>query len=318
MSELSFAEYRQAVERQSQALLDVIQSVALGDLDVQVDVPEGIEALSELAVGVEMMVDDFREILIEQERARADMEAALSETEALYTGSEQVLRATTVDEVLQAVIHFSAQRFDRASLMLFDSSLEEEGVHSLSITVAATWVRSGEEPLMPAGTRVPVEQFPTASLLGLQEPTIITDVVADERIDENARQIFEGLGVRGMIGLPLVVGGQSIGGIIIQSNAPLDISEEETRRIFSLTSQAAAVIQSLELLEETQARVRREQTLREITARVRGFTDPDVIARSAVRDLGTALGRPAFIRLGSAEDLTRPPGGRVALREGDE
>jgi hypothetical protein len=47
--------------------------------------------------------------------------------------------------------------------------------------------------------------------------------------------------------------------------------------------------------------------LREITARVRNSTEPDTIVRTAVRELGTALGRRTFIRLGDAERLSQPP-----------
>jgi GAF domain-containing protein len=62
------------VEQQSRALLGVVQSVALGNLDVKVEVPEGAEVLSELAISIEMMVDDLREMMAEQERARAEIE----------------------------------------------------------------------------------------------------------------------------------------------------------------------------------------------------------------------------------------------------
>jgi GAF domain-containing protein len=69
------------IERQSRALLSVVQSVALGDLDVKIDIPEGVEELSELAIGIEMMVDDIRTMLEEQERARAEIEASRQQLE---------------------------------------------------------------------------------------------------------------------------------------------------------------------------------------------------------------------------------------------
>lgn len=128
MGENSFEEYKQLVKEQARSLLDVVQSVAQGDLDVKVEAPEGIPVLSELALGIGAMVDSLREMLAGHERARAE-------------------------------------------------------------------------------------------------------------------------------------------------------------------------------LEDIQAHARREQALREITARVRGSTDPDAIARAAARELGVALGRPAFVRLGSAEEL---------------
>ena len=69
------------IECQSRALLSVVQTVALGNLDVEIDVPEGVEELSELAVGIEMMVDDIRSMLQEQERARAEVEASRQQLE---------------------------------------------------------------------------------------------------------------------------------------------------------------------------------------------------------------------------------------------
>ncbi len=82
MSDIGLEEYKRLVEQQCQELLGVIQSVALGDLEVQVEIPEGIEALSELAVGLEMMVDDLREMMLEQERAMAQIEQSRRELEA--------------------------------------------------------------------------------------------------------------------------------------------------------------------------------------------------------------------------------------------
>jgi PAS domain S-box-containing protein len=82
MSEpITLEEYRELVEQQSRALLDVVQSVALGDLEVSVDVPEGVEVLSELAVGIEIMIDDLRAMLAEQERTRAEIEAGRQQLE---------------------------------------------------------------------------------------------------------------------------------------------------------------------------------------------------------------------------------------------
>jgi hypothetical protein len=41
--------------------------------------------------------------------------------------------------------------------------------------------------------------------------------------------------------------------------------------------------------------------LREVTARVRSATDIDVIMKTAVREVGRALGRDAFVYLGDGE-----------------
>jgi GAF domain-containing protein len=71
--------------------------------------------------------------------------------------------------------------------------------------------------------------------------------------------------------------------------------------------QLGFAIENARLFEQTQRAAKREQTLREITSRVRSSTDPDAIARTAVRELGLALGRETFLRLGDAEQLGRSP-----------
>jgi GAF domain-containing protein len=80
------------IERQSRALLSVVQSVALGDLDVEIAVPEGVEELSELAIGIEMMVDDIRTMLEEQERVRAEIETSRQQLEATLEEMRAVQR----------------------------------------------------------------------------------------------------------------------------------------------------------------------------------------------------------------------------------
>lgn len=67
------------VNVQGRELLDAIQSVALGDLDIRIEIPEGVEVLSDLAIGLEMMIDDIREMLAEQVKAREEVEQARQE-----------------------------------------------------------------------------------------------------------------------------------------------------------------------------------------------------------------------------------------------
>ena len=81
MGESTLGEYKQLVEEQAQALLGVIQSVALGNLDVEVELPEGVQVLSELAVGLEMMIDHLRKVRAEQKRAKEVLLKAHDETQ---------------------------------------------------------------------------------------------------------------------------------------------------------------------------------------------------------------------------------------------
>ena len=84
-----------------------------------------------------------------------------------------------------------------------------------------------------------------------------------------------------------------------------EITQDQIRQVQSLIGQAATVVQSIRLLAQTQARAQHERVLREVTARVRSSTDPDVVLRTAVRELGQVLGRNVLIRLGSSEEANQ-------------
>lgn len=76
--------------------------------------------------------------------------------------------------------------------------------------------------------------------------------------------------------------------------------------VVGLLGYARDVTERAKLLAEIQSTAQREQRLREITARVRSSSDADTILRTAVRELGDALGRKTFIRLTSSVETEAP------------
>jgi GAF domain-containing protein len=107
------------------------------------------------------------------------------------------------------------------------------------------------------------------------------------------------------LGVPLMIGDEVQGVMVVQNyTTPRAFTENDRDRLVAIAGQVAVAIQNARLFGEIQTRAHHEQILREITSRVRGTTDPDIIVRTAVQELGTALGRRTFIRLGSTEDLS--------------
>jgi GAF domain-containing protein len=120
------------------------------------------------------------------------------------------------------------------------------------------------------------------------------------------------------LGVPLLIGDEVQGVMAVQSYAMAHAyTEADQARLEAIASQAAVAVQNARLFERIEARARREQVLREITARVRGSVDPDAILQTAVRELGTALGRRTFVRLGNTDQLIAQPAWRTQP-EGDE
>jgi GAF domain-containing protein len=133
------------------------------------------------------------------------------------------------------------------------------------------------------------------------------------------------------LGAPMDVSGMLLHGLYVYAGAPLvyqetrigtisffgctvrDLRARELALLEAIGAQIGVGVATAQLFEEAQLHARQERLLREITTRVRGFTDPDAIMRAAVRELGTALDRPAFVRLG-IENATS--GKRAALADG--
>jgi GAF domain-containing protein len=104
------------------------------------------------------------------------------------------------------------------------------------------------------------------------------------------------------LGVPLLVGNKSIGTMTVQSYDTPDLySEHDKDLMTTIAGQVAIAMENARLFKDAQARARREKILREITARIRATNDPEMIAKTAVRELGRALGVPTFIRLGGNE-----------------
>ncbi len=168
--------------------------------------------------------------------------------------------------------------------------------------------RCSLEVPLASSRRYALRGSPASDLFYPDKPAVIADTESDPRLDETIRARYaEQYGIRSILIGPLTVAGQWIGYVDALFSEPTDFSETEIQRLSVLVGQAAIVVQNVHQLEETRARAARERSLREITARMRGFEDPETLAQTAVRELGTALGRPVFIRLGSRDELSRPP-----------
>ncbi|MBN1659874.1 MAG: GAF domain-containing protein [Anaerolineae bacterium] len=145
----------------------------------------------------------------------------------------------------------------------------------------------------------------TEYVIRTAEALLIRERVADYISSRLAGVEQIGQTAQSWLGAPMVIGAQVLGVIAVQSyDTPNLYTERDRDLLMAVASQAAIAVQNARLFEEAEARAQYERVVREITSRVRASTNPDTIMRAAVRELGAALDRPAFIRLG------RPRGGR--------
>lgn len=240
---------------------------------------------------------------LDKQRLIDETQQALVETEQMYQASAELAEAQTYDDVLDVLRARTLLGLadHSCSLGLFDRPWVEDQEPE-SIYPIARWGTNDSSGIPDFALRA-LE----SDRIQPDQPTIIADTETDPRMDENSRALYvERYGVRSTVAVPLIAGGQWVGYVDALFTGHAEFSEAQVRRLVTLAGQAAIVLQNLRQLEETRERARRERILREISARVRSVSDPDTLAKTAVRELGTALGRPVFIRLGSRSD-PRPP-----------
>lgn len=99
----------------------------------------------------------------------------------------------------------------------------------------------------------------------------------------------------------LRVGGEVVGRIYLAYTKREDFIDEESMFLGGVARRVGAYIESRRLFEQVQTRAYREQLLREVTTRIRSAADADTIMQVTAKEVGRALGRPAFVYLGNDE-----------------
>jgi GAF domain-containing protein len=241
---------------------------------------------------------DSMAAVVASRRAQLAQQAARHEAETLYEASQRINESPTTSAILAAMVERTeVTSLNRAAVLRFATQENGDDRH---LAVTATWY-SGEGQLPPSvGTRYPLSAFAAVGPVWEPEPIFIGDTTELEGQAAEFAQQFE---MQSMILLPLFSGSKQVGLILMAGEQPV-VFEAATRRILSsLAPQVAIALENKRLLADTEARARREQLLRQITARVRGSADIDTIMRTAVQEIGRSLGRKAFIYVSNDDEL---------------
>jgi GAF domain-containing protein/HAMP domain-containing protein len=103
---------------------------------------------------------------------------------------------------------------------------------------------------------------------------------------------------RSEVGLPLKIGQRVIGALDIRHTELSAFTEEDVAALQILADQLSVAVQNARLFDETLRRARREQSILEITNKIRSCSDIDSMMRVAVQELRSTLGaKQATIRL---------------------
>jgi signal transduction histidine kinase/putative methionine-R-sulfoxide reductase with GAF domain len=189
-------------------------------------------------------------------------QAALDETELLYTASAELSTTQTYQDVLTILRNYTilGAQASNVTVHLFDRTWTDDHPPEYLIPL----VQWSEKPLKTSQrTPMPLDPRLVAGQM-LQEnfPTFVTDLENDPRLDDQTRAFcLSHEHARGVLFAPLNVAGNWIGHIIAIYHQPMDFSEHDLRRLTTLVGQAAVVIENLRNTELARQRARQLEKL---------------------------------------------------------
>lgn len=232
--------------------------------------------------------------LLEQTQQQLENLTAIQQTTA------DLSAALTIDEAVNVLLPRlqEAVRADKVSLFF----LNDGNV----IRVGATPLEPGETVEMVAS----LADYPLMAEVATTQKASYNEV-EDPKLQDYVRDALKTAGVTSIATIPLIGQGGTFGVLSISLQQPdRTFAKDEIDLLTTITSQVTIAFQRIELLEQARAKAQREQMLREITSRVRGSADVDTIMKTAVQEIGRALGRKTYIYLDSDtanEETTSPP-----------
>jgi PAS domain S-box-containing protein len=202
--------------------------------------------------------------ITEQELMKHELEEQLRETKLL----NRVIAATTSTQDQQAILTIVCEEL----IKVFDlpqaaiGLLNDEKTH---VVIAAQALAPGRESVL--GTRIPLENNPATKQVVLEgKPVMMTDARTDPRQEAGMSELARSHAIVSMLIVPLVVRGEVIGTLALNSTETRPFTEEEIALTQSVAAAAGQSLANARLLNDLQtqlaARKQAETTLQEIGA----------------------------------------------------
>ena len=282
--------------RSEMALPLMMGDRVLGALDVQ---STEAAAFSEEDVTVLQLVADQVAVAVDNARKFSEEGALLEATSPLFRVSRRLASAVTTEDIVQAILDSIAEtEADGCAIARLNITPQGE---VRSAEFLGTWDRRGVSNF-PMSLTLPASAWPVA-LERISSFWTIEDISQAGNDWDDMRQFLSRFGGRGFVNIPLQAAGRMIGFVSIYRYEAGPFSPVSIRLYETLVDQASVALEGARLLEDAQRRAAREQTLSQVSARMRETLDPDTVLRTAVDEIAHALGLAALdLRLGSDID----------------
>lgn len=195
---------------------------------------------------------------------------ARGQSEQLLDVSKRLANARTNADIVDTVFDFSPpEHILSTNIIYIDNDATGKPEY---FNIDALRMVDDRPPAMPTGMRFPVTQFPLASVMlnSSQQPLIIEDVSADERLESDTKAILSAVKAQSAVFIPITQSGRWVAVLAILWLEARTFSEEQKAFFTGLPTLLAPVADNLRLIGEletniaqlSEARARAEESSR--------------------------------------------------------
>lgn len=273
----------------------VANDVLFGVLSVQADeeghfVSDDLRVYGTLTNQIAVAIRNAR-LYENATHAQRESEERLRETQILQQFTESLAGVQRVSETINTFLSTSTRLlgFDFAIFSLVDE-VPQRVKAIAGINVSADHLKRANHPLDSSDIMADIVRTGKAEIINGWDPRFDANNFQTENMAAWGTRVF----------MPITLRGQNIGLIEVGFNERLTekLQEYQVRLLQSLVSQTAVALESAQRYEAIERAARREQRLREVTAKIRNTADVQSVMRVAAQEVGRVLGRPSFVQLG--------------------
>ena len=283
--------------------LTLNESIKINNENIGELVFTGLETMDESTMELVRTVTEQLSIHLENLRLTEQTQRALWETDTLYNIISELNSIKDYNAILQVLSkHTILNNIDQSLVMfIFDKPFSVDKTPEWVIPIAAQLTTENQ-----LAERYPLNAFEVEpNTLFTNSTVVIENIENDPRLDRITRTLFKDVfNAESSVIIPLLIGEQSLGFIMGNFGRPTQFEEKEIQRLSTVASQVAITVQGMRLLEETMARARREQLLREVANQVNNASGTDSILRRAAEQVGKAIKKPVYVYIGENFDQT--------------
>ncbi|RMG82252.1 MAG: GAF domain-containing protein, partial [Chloroflexi bacterium] len=206
-------------------------------------------------------VADRIALAIENARLFQETQRTLAETSNLYQLSRQMNEANTLADVVRAIITIAVPNATSGQIWMFDdmAAFKQSEWMQLEVDVSNTPREEDEAALI--GLRLNLAEHSILNRMTADKVTLVHDILHDNRVDDELRDVFAQLGARALVLIPLAVRGVWRGVISVALPEPKRFNEREGRLFTALIDQAGVAIDNRLLLKQTEEALARNENL---------------------------------------------------------